>query len=292
MAEFSISNIEISTPNKKRKKYSLEFKKEIALAAIKTNNLTVARDNDICESNVRLWRKDLPKIEQAIKDSSDEKNSAKKFRIDQGGGGCGKFPVNLELERYLREKFMEDHYSKGLSLSVTRKNLMSIALQSPLAKEGFKASPGWCNNFIKRQKRNALPKNDLDANSPEYVFENSLEIDSNLSSFVKKEETEEDEETNDFSTCNCKDFDKLISTHYCEICNEGFCTSCVKSHERFKMTKTHDLQRIIDYYCKCQTEENILAVKYCNECSEVFCNDCIDAHQKFIVTRKHILYSI
>ena len=104
MAEFSISNIEISTPNKKRKKYSLEFKKEIALAAIKTNNLTVARDNDICESNVRLWRKDLPKIEQAIKDSSDEKNSAKKFRIDQGGGGCGKFPVNLELERYLRRK--------------------------------------------------------------------------------------------------------------------------------------------------------------------------------------------
>ena len=86
--------------------------------------------------------------------------------------------------------------------------------------------------------------------------------------------------------------DKLISTHHCEICNEGFCTSCVKSHERFKMTKTHDLQRIIDYYCKCQTEENILAVKYCNECSEAFCNDCIDAHQKFIVTRKHILHSI
>ena len=68
-----------------------------------------------------IFSKDLPKIEQAIKDSSDEKNSAKKFRIDQGGGGCGKFPVNLELERYLREKFMEDHYSKGLSLSVTRK---------------------------------------------------------------------------------------------------------------------------------------------------------------------------
>ena len=104
----------------------------------------------------------------------------------------------------------------------------------------------------------------MDANSPEYPLKNSLEIDSNLSIFVKKEETEE---TNDFSTCNCKDFDKLISTHYCEICNEGFCTSCVKSHERFKMTKTDDLQRIINYYGKCQTEENILAVKYCNECS-------------------------
>ena len=147
MAEFSISNIEISTPNKKRKKYSLEFKKEIALAAIKTNNLTVARDNDICESNVRLWRKDLPKIEQAIKDSSDEKNSAKKFRIDQGGGGSGKKPANLELEKDIKEKFMQDR-SKGLR--VTRENLMSMALQSPLAHEGFKASPGWCGNFLRR----------------------------------------------------------------------------------------------------------------------------------------------
>ena len=53
MAEISTSNTEISTPNKKRKKYSLEFKKEIALAAIKSNNLTIAHANNICESSVR-----------------------------------------------------------------------------------------------------------------------------------------------------------------------------------------------------------------------------------------------
>ena len=100
----------------------------------------------------------------------------------------------------------------------------------------------------------------------------------------------EDEEVVDFSVCNCKDEDQLISTHYCEECIEGFCSSCVQAHQRFKVTRIHTLQRIT-YYCKCK-EERLAAIKYCKDCSEAFCSECIIAHERLIITRKHILKSI
>ena len=94
----------------------------------------------------------------------------------------------------------------------------------------------------------------------------------------------------DFSICNCKDEDQSISTHYCEECIEGFCSSCVQAHQRFKVTRIHTLQRIT-YYCKCK-EERLAAVKYCKDCSQAFCSECIVAHERLIITRTHILKAI
>ena len=94
----------------------------------------------------------------------------------------------------------------------------------------------------------------------------------------------------DFSFCHCS-LDRPISTHFCEDCTEGFCFSCVKAHERFKVTRKHYIQKI-NYFCKCKTKEKLLAAKFCKECSEFFCTYCISAHQRLIVTKKHKLKSI
>ena len=72
----------------------------------------------------------------------------------------------------------------------------------------------------------------------------------------------------DFSICHCN-LDKPISTHYCNECSEGFCSSCSKAHQRFKVTRKHYMQKI-NYFCKCKNEEKLLAAKFCQECSEFF----------------------
>ena len=102
---------------------------------------------------------------------------------------------------------------------------------------------------------------------------------------------EEEIDDNIFLNCNCKDEDKLMSTHYCQECNEGFCRFCVEVHQRFQVARMHKIQPI-NYYCKCDTEEKISASKYCEECSEAFCTDCVIAHGRLIITKKHILKSI
>ena len=95
----------------------------------------------------------------------------------------------------------------------------------------------------------------------------------------------------DFSICHCSLDTKPISTHFCNECAEGFCSSCVKAHQRFKVTRKHYMQKI-NYFCKCKTEEKLLAAKFCQECSEFFCTYCISAHQRLIVTKNHNLKSI
>ena len=102
---------------------------------------------------------------------------------------------------------------------------------------------------------------------------------------------EHETDDNEYLNCNCKDEDKLMSTHYCQECNEGFCRFCVEVHQRFQIARGHNLQQI-NYYCKCDKEEKISAEKYCEECSEAFCSDCINAHGRFIITRNHVLKSI
>ena len=94
----------------------------------------------------------------------------------------------------------------------------------------------------------------------------------------------------DFSICHCN-LDKPISTHYCNECSEGFCSSCSKAHQRFKVTRKHYMQKI-SYFCKCKNEEKLLAAKFCQECSEFFCAYCISAHQRLIVTKNHNLKPI
>ena len=110
--------------------------------------------------------------------------------------------------------------------------------------------------------------------------------------YVVKVEHEVKED--DFFICNCKEENKLVSSHYCEECNEGFCKYCIKAHQEFdEVTKSHNIQ-LINYYCKCNNtdDEKIPATKYCQECSQAFCMDCVIAHGRLIMTKNHILKSI
>ena len=106
-------------------------------------------------------------------------------------------------------------------------------------------------------------------------------------SIMVEHEVEED----NFFNCNCREVDKLISTHYCEQCDKGFCQYCVEVHQRCKETQLHNLQPI-NYYCKCHIDEKIWASKYCQECLEALCNDCVVAHERSSETKNHILKSV
>ena len=121
---------------------------------------------------------------------------------------------------------------------------------------------------------------------PEPATQNDSEIQNINEINIKVEESVR---KNNLFNCNCKQEDKLIATHYCNDCEEGFCQFCVKVHLRIKALQMHDLLQI-NYYCKCQKEEKILASKYCEECSEAICSNCIIAHERF--TRNHTLKSI
>ena len=141
-------------------------------------------------------------------------------------------------------------------------------------------------------------QNDSELSNPSEIYpeisvkdtENDSDTDIQIVDYVKVEHPVKE----DFFTCNCKEDDKLVSTHYCEECNEGLCKFCIKAHQRFdKLTKSHNVQPI-NYYCKCNNteEEKIPATKYCQECSEAFCMDCVIAHGRLIMTKNHILKSI
>ena len=133
--------------NKKRKKYSIEFKKIAAQDAISSNNCAAARKFGVSECMIRKWRDSLPQILDEIANCSNHKTPSKKFRIDNGGGGSGRRVENVALEHATHQEFLEER-NKGHGF--TRKSISELARNSPLAKEGFKASPGWCASFMKR----------------------------------------------------------------------------------------------------------------------------------------------
>ena len=124
----------------------------------------------------------------------------------------------------------------------------------------------------------------------EYNPLNELAISNKFKNVTDNEIRNEEEQDRMivYLKCNCKEEEKLISTHFCQECVQGFCSICVKAHQRFKLTKLHNL-KIINHFCECKIEEKRIASKYCQECSEVFCADCVIAHQRLIITRFHAL---
>ena len=121
--------------------------------------------------------------------------------------------------------------------------------------------------------------------------DDTIENNSDFQGIVDTKMIETEIEEDNFFNCNCRELDKLISTHYCDHCVEGFCQDCVELHQRYKGTQLHNLQ-LINYYCKCHNDEKIWASKYCQECLEALCIDCVIAHERSIETKNHILKSI
>ena len=118
----------------RRVQYSFKEKRRIIVAAEKDGNRQAARDNNVSECNIRLWRKQRDAIFRC---------SAKRMSFR---GKKAQYP---EIEEILVE-YIKRQRSKYLPVS--RRMLCRAAREEAAAKgiQNFKASESWLNNFLRR----------------------------------------------------------------------------------------------------------------------------------------------
>ena len=133
-----LDQIEIDSPaaKKQRKFFPMGFKLMVIEENRNSTSRQVGRKYQICESIVRLWRKNEDKIRAAVESDTNLKRLK----------GSGRKIQNLEMEEKLFEWIVS---MKAKDLRVTHSALQLKALEFS-RDPSFKASNGWCQNFIKR----------------------------------------------------------------------------------------------------------------------------------------------
>ena len=198
-----------------------------------------------------------------------------------------KIHIQTNLNRHIQSNEGQRNYICDSSISSTFKEHRKIV------HEGLKDHKCiYCGKtFIGVQNLNEHIVFGCDMMVQDDQNDDTIENNSDFQVIVDVKMIENEIEEDNFFNCNCRELDKLISTHFCEQCAEGFCQDCVELHQRYKGTQLHNLQ-LINYYCKCHNDEKIWASKYCQECLEALCIDCVIAHERSIETKNHILKSI
>ena len=93
------------------------------------------------------------------------------------------------------------------------------------------------------------------------------------------------DETHACDPCKTEDIDREAG-HYCVECQEYLCDSCKQSHQKFKLSKNHDVlsesevpkhasteqQTSFTVYCSCNQNREVEV--YCEEHGDVICNSC------------------
>lgn len=122
-------------PNK-RFSFTTEFKLKVLEMAENTNNRVAAREYDISEANIRLWRKNKEKL-------SIQGKQAKAA----GRGRKAQYP---ELEQQLLNYIME-RQAGGFAIDTGEVRLKALHMMKQInADTNFKASMKWCYMFMKR----------------------------------------------------------------------------------------------------------------------------------------------
>ena len=148
--EYHYSESEIDNSPSKRRRHSLDFKLKVVSESRNGNFSEIARKYSINRSCIRYWKKDEKKLcgifnsktKRCASEINATHNSVTKFRL----GGGGKKALDQGMENLLFEWI---RIRRLHGFRITRSIIQKKAKE--LSKiEDFKASDGWCTNFMHR----------------------------------------------------------------------------------------------------------------------------------------------
>ena len=130
---------ETENPSSKRRRHSLDFKLKVVSESRYGNFSDIARKYSIDRSLIRSWKKDEKKLSGIL---NSQTKPATKFRISGGGQKA----LDQGMENLLFEWIkLRRLYGFRISRSIIQKKAKELSKI-----EDFKASDGWCTNFMHR----------------------------------------------------------------------------------------------------------------------------------------------
>ena len=139
-----------SSKGKKKRSYSMEFKKQVVVYAEANSNRSAASHFDVQPKRVREWKKDFEKIK-----------STKSNRQRLDGGGRKSIDENLEedLVHWIYEKRSKMLHVSRKMIMWKAKSIFDAKNENPVTKNSFVASRGWCEKFMQRHGFSLRKKN-------------------------------------------------------------------------------------------------------------------------------------
>ena len=125
--------------NAQKKCYTNKYKIGAVALAEKPgySNRRAARELDIAESNIRIWKIKLPAILAAARTAC----------ITKSRRGA-KWP---NIEKRMRD-YIDDRRARGIGVSRVQISLEALKAAKELKIADFKSSEGWCSRFMKRNE--------------------------------------------------------------------------------------------------------------------------------------------
>ena len=143
-------NSETENSSSKRRRHSLDFKLKVVSESRYGNFSDIARKYSIDRSLIRSWKKNEKKLSGILNSKTKQftseinatHNSVTKFRISGGGQKA----LDQGMENLLFEWIkLRRLYGFRISRSIIQKKAKELSKI-----EDFKASDGWCTNFMHR----------------------------------------------------------------------------------------------------------------------------------------------
>ena len=130
-----------SSKGKKKRSYSIKFKKQVVPYAEANSNRSAASHFDVEQKRVREWKKDFEKIKSS---------KSNRERLDGGGRKCIDEDLEEDLVHWIYEKRSKMLHVSRKMIMWKAKSIFDAKNEDPATKDSFAASRGWCETFMRR----------------------------------------------------------------------------------------------------------------------------------------------
>ena len=128
-----------SSRGKKKRSYSMEFKKQVVIYAEANSYRSAASRFDVEPKRVREWKKDINKINPT---------KSKRQRLDGGRRKCIDTDLEEDLVHWIYEKRSRMLHVSRKMIIWKAKSIFDEKNEDPALKDTFLASQGWCEQFM------------------------------------------------------------------------------------------------------------------------------------------------
>ena len=150
-----------SSKGKKKRSYSMEFKKQVVVYAEANSNRSAASHFDVEPKRVREWKKDFEKIKSS---------KSNRQRLDGGGRKCIDEDLEEDLVHWIYEKRSKMLHVSRKMIMWKAKSIFDAKNEDPATKDSFVASRGWCEKFMQRHGFSLRRKITTAQKDPSYMI--------------------------------------------------------------------------------------------------------------------------
>ena len=151
-----------SSKGKKKRSYSMEFKKQVVVYAEANSNRSAASHFDVEPKRVRKWKKDFEKTKST---------KSNRQRLDGGGTKCINKDLEEDLVHWINEKRSKMLYVSRKMIMWKAKSIFDAKNEDPTTKDSFVASRGWCEKFMRRHGFSLRRKTITAQKDPSYTID-------------------------------------------------------------------------------------------------------------------------